>query len=167
MKNPTPSELTWVSLGGNRGPVHETFDRVTQALEALSIIPLMKSPRYWSDPWGEEEQPRFLNQVIGLDVDLGPTDMMAQLHLIEAEHGRDRTQETRWGPRTVDLDLLCWPDQAGTLGKLYLPHPRLHLRRFVLQPWSDVAPHLTPYGLTDTVERLLERCTDTGSIERC
>ena len=70
MKNPTPSELTWVSLGGNRGPVHETL-----------IVPLRpsrpfnhsfnESPRYWSDPWGEEEQPRFLNQVIGLDVDLG------------------------------------------------------------------------------------------------
>ena len=92
--------------------------------------------------------------------------MMAQLHLIEAEHGRDRTQETRWGPRTVDLDLLCWPDQAGLSGNFTCHIP---VSTCVALCYNLVRRR----AASDTIRpdrhrgRLLERCTDTGSIERC
>ena len=167
MRNHSQNDLIWVSLGGNQGRVNDAFDDAIKRIRALSRPEILESPRYWSAPWGKPGQPRFLNQVVGFYAELEPIELMDYLHLIEAENGRDRDRETRWGPRPLDLDLLCWPGRSGTLGTLHLPHPRLHLRRFVLQPWADVGPQVVPCGLSKTVETLLEQCTDTGTIERC
>ncbi len=167
MKHLHADDLVWVGLGGNLGDVHHTCDEALRSLSNVSSAPLTVSDRYISEPWGLGDQPRFLNQVVGLKAHVDdPIEMMTFLHELEAAGGRDRSQETRWGPRFLDLDLLCWPRVAGTFGTLNLPHPRLHLRRFVLQPWSEVAPDLIPFGLTETVEMMLRRCEDSGHIER-
>jgi 2-amino-4-hydroxy-6-hydroxymethyldihydropteridine diphosphokinase len=165
MKVTQKNEFAWVSLGGNLGDTVPALEAAIAQITRISDGPIAASRRYWSEPWGVSDQPRFLNQVIGFCPTASPQETMNRLHEIEADGGRRREEETRWGPRPIDLDLLCWPKVSGRLGTLILPHPRLHQRRFVLQPWAEVAPDLIPFGLSETVERLLDRCTDTGHIE--
>ena len=160
-------ERAWVALGGNQGDVMAAFATAQQEILSVSRGSIIASSVYRSEPWGVSEQPPFLNQVLGFIPTLEPNPMMTFLLSIEARCGRDRARETRWGPRTLDLDLLCWPGQRGTLESVILPHPRLEERRFVLQPWAEIAPGLTPYGLEESIRTLLERCADTGHIERC
>ena len=135
-------------------------------MTTLSDHPLKASPIYRSAPWGLENQAPFLNQVVGLIPKQNPQDLFQELLRIEKEHGRNRPSEIRWGPRSLDLDILSWPGLAGSFDTVVLPHPRLHLRRFVLEPWNDLAPDLIPYGHQTTVQELLNACPDTGEISR-
>ena len=103
------------------------------------------SPIYRSDPVGVTDQPPFLNAVAALDTELDPDALLDVLLDIEAAHGRVR--EVRWGPRTLDLDLIWFEDVARDDARLTLPHPRAHEREFVLRPLCDIAPDLrSPAG---------------------
>lgn len=134
-----------VALGGNLGDVRAVLE---QAVREVAAVPGVRvravSPLVESDPVGGPDQPAFLNAVLLAESTITPARLLAQLHAIEARHGRERT--TRWGPRTLDLDLV----QVGRPGtrsevwaggsSLTLPHPRAHERAFVLAPWSELAP---------------------------
>ncbi len=159
--------LVWVGLGGNRGDVRATLAGARGALAAQSSRPLVCSPVYASAPWGEGDQAVFFNQVVGLAPTGAPRALLAALQAVEARFGRDRAKERRWGPRTLDLDLLCWPGVVSAEAALMLPHPRLAQRRFVLAPWSEVAPALVPFGLGAAVGSLLADCPDGGWVRRC
>ncbi len=154
----------WIGLGGNLGDVPGALEFSRRALAKVSDAPLVCSGVYESEPWGVAEQPPFLNQVLGLVPRLGPVELMAALHALEDECGRRRDE--RWGSRTLDLDLLCWPEPVEAPG-VSLPHPRLHLRRFVLVPWAEVAPRELVVGLGRTVAELLAECPEAGWVRRC
>jgi 2-amino-4-hydroxy-6-hydroxymethyldihydropteridine diphosphokinase len=156
----------WIGLGGNVGDVAKTLAAAQQALTEVAQGPLLSSPLYRSAPWGDVAQACFVNQVIGMIPRLGPEATLSALQEIERAHGRDRERETRWGPRTLDLDLLCWPGITRETARLRLPHPRLAERRFVLAPWASVAPDLVPYGLEHTVAALLAVCSDASWVRR-
>jgi 2-amino-4-hydroxy-6-hydroxymethyldihydropteridine diphosphokinase len=131
---------SFVGLGSNLG------DRERNLLEAvgrLGEIGLVRVSAFRdTDPLGVVDQPNFLNAVAELSSDLSPRELLDRLLEIELELGRDRTKAERWGPRTIDLDLLLYGDEVIDEPGLTLPHPRLAQRRFVLEPLHELAPDL-------------------------
>ena len=104
------------------------------------------SPIYRSLPVGMTDQPPFLNAVAALDTELGPDALLDVLLAVEAAHGRVR--DVRWGPRTLDLDLVWFEGVVRDDPRLTLPHPRAHEREFVLRPLCDLAPDLLLHSRT-------------------
>ena len=100
------------------------------------------SRSYWTEPVGDAGQPEFLNAVAELETSLEPLELLAELQRIEVDHGRVRDAERRWGPRTLDLDLLLYDHAVLRLPGLVVPHPRMSQRAFVLVPLADLAPAL-------------------------
>lgn len=134
-----------IALGGNVGDVLATLTDAVAAIADLQGVRVRAvSPLVETDPVGGPQQPVYLNAVLLADLTGAPGDLLSGLHAIEAAHGRQR--ETRWGARTLDLDIIQ-VGQPGTRGELRsgdplltLPHPRAHERAFVLVPWSVVDP---------------------------
>ena len=158
-----PDDLIWIGLGTNQGDPKLMIQGAHHALQELSKNPLHLSPIYKTQPWGYTDQPPFFNQVIGLKplVD-HPELILDALQKIELEFNRQRL--IRWGPRTLDLDLLAWSDLTWSSPHLILPHPRLHLRRFVLIPWADLAPSFYINGYCRTVQELMLSCPDQSVL---
>jgi 2-amino-4-hydroxy-6-hydroxymethyldihydropteridine diphosphokinase len=136
----------FVALGGNLG---DTRAYLRQALEALAALPqsrlLAHSRFYRTPPWGLREQPPFLNAAAALDTSLAPHALLDALLDIERTAGRVREGE-RWGPRTLDLDLLHMDGVRVHDDRLTLPHPRIAERAFVLLPLAELAPDLALPG---------------------
>lgn len=155
----------WIGLGGNLGDVQQTLASACIAIRELSSDELIISPIYESEPWGIADQPVFLNQVVGIVPNALPGKTLSTLLDIERRHGRIRGQ--KWGPRTLDLDILSWPDITMESEALTLPHPRLTERGFVLAPWADVAPNLIPFGMSQTINDMLGALDGSGWVRRC
>ena len=124
-----------IGLGGNVGTQDEIVERFCRAREAIAQLGRVRSaPLFRTAPIGPA-QPAFLNTAVALDAaDMQPAELLAIIHEIEAQLGRRRRQEERWGPRTIDLDVLVWDDRTIDLPELRIPHPRLRARRFALAP---------------------------------
>jgi 2-amino-4-hydroxy-6-hydroxymethyldihydropteridine diphosphokinase len=130
-----------IALGGNVGEVRDTFKKaIANILGMTQAALLARSSDYATPPWGDQQQARFVNACIEIDTSLDPHALLFTLHKIEAKFGRDRTRETRWGPRTLDLDLIAYDDVKLDKPELTLPHPRLFERAFVLVPLTEIAP---------------------------
>ena len=130
-----------IALGGNVGDVRATFKRAIAHICGMAQAALLaRSSDYATPPWGEENQPRFINACIEIETSLDPHALLFVLHKIEKKFGRDRTAERRWGPRTLDLDLIAYDDVSLQTPELTLPHPRLFERAFVLVPLVEIAP---------------------------
>ena len=130
-----------VSLGSNRG------DRLTLLAGAVESVGRLGetvglSSLYQTEPWGGVEQDDFYNAVMVLDTDYDPYFLLGALHGIEARHGRtrERTRERKWGPRTLDLDLILYGEERWQLGWLTVPHPHYRSRRFVAEPLAEAWP---------------------------
>jgi 2-amino-4-hydroxy-6-hydroxymethyldihydropteridine diphosphokinase len=132
----------YVGLGANLGPRETTIQAAVALLAAEEGIQVVaQSTLHETDPVGTVDQPRFLNGVVALDTTLSPRELLDVLLRVERELGRVRDGE-RWGPRTIDLDLLVHGSQVVDEPGLHVPHPRLHERRFALEPLADLAPDL-------------------------
>ena len=130
-----------VAFGGNVGDVRDTIDRAIERLcDGKTIRLLARSSDYETPPWGVTDQPAFVNCVISVDTALIPQELLKRAQIIEVSLGRDRAKETRWGPRTIDIDLLTYADIALDTPELTLPHPRLFERAFMLLPLADLGP---------------------------
>lgn len=106
---------------------------------------VLASRLYRSPPWGISDQPEFINAVAALETGLAPEQLLLALQDVERAHGR-RRDGPRWGPRTLDLDLLLMDDRVIRSDRLSLPHPRMHERAFVLLPLRELAPDLIVPG---------------------
>ena len=106
-----------------------------------------RSSDYATPPWGVEDQPSFVNCCAALDTRLTPHELLARAQEIERAFGRDRTNERRWGPRTLDIDLIAYDDVSMNDATLTLPHPRLFERAFVLMPLAEIAAERMIAGL--------------------
>ncbi|MFB0627659.1 2-amino-4-hydroxy-6-hydroxymethyldihydropteridine diphosphokinase [Streptomyces sp. AB3(2024)] len=139
----TLSNPKWavVALGSNLG---NRLDTLQGAVDALGDTPGLRvkavSPVYETEPWGVEpgSQPSYLNAVIAVKTTLPPSSLLERAHAIEEAY--DRVREERWGPRTIDVDIVAYADVVSDDPVLTLPHPRAHLRAFVLAPWHDIDP---------------------------
>src|ERR1051325_4164353 len=130
-----------IALGGNVGDVRATFDKAIANICGMAQAALLaRSSDYATPPWGETEQDRFINACIEIETSLDPHALLFTLHRIEQKFGRDRQKEMRWGPRTLDLDLLAYDDVTLDRPELTLPHPRLFERAFVLVPLAEIVP---------------------------
>lgn len=132
---------TLIALGGNVGDVRATFPKaISNILGMAQATLLARSSDYRTPPWGEEAQDPFINACVEVETSLDPHALLFTLHKIEKRFGRDRAKEQRWGPRTLDLDLLAYDDAVINQPDLTLPHPRLFERAFVLVPLAEIAP---------------------------
>jgi 2-amino-4-hydroxy-6-hydroxymethyldihydropteridine diphosphokinase len=131
----------YVGLGANLGPREVTLLRAVDLLGAARGVEVVAvSQLRETAPVGVVDQPPFLNGAVALDTTLGPRELLELLLRVERELGRVRTE--RWGPRTVDLDLLVYGDEVVDEPGLRVPHPRLAERRFALEPLAELAPEL-------------------------
>jgi 2-amino-4-hydroxy-6-hydroxymethyldihydropteridine diphosphokinase len=128
------AEVAYVGLGSNLG------DREAAIRSAAGLIGARRlSQIVETEPWGNEEQPRFLNAVAEVETELEPRALLDLLLEVERQLGRER-DGTHWGPRTIDLDLLLYGDRVIDEPGLTVPHPFLHERLFVLEPLAELAP---------------------------
>jgi 2-amino-4-hydroxy-6-hydroxymethyldihydropteridine diphosphokinase len=131
----------FVGLGSNQDDPPVQLAKAVEALAELPETRLMAvSPQYWTAPVGDDQQPEFLNAVVELETALEPLALLIELQRIEDRHGRTRDPGRRWGPRTLDLDLLLFDHRVVRCPELVVPHTRLAQRAFVLVPLSDLAP---------------------------
>ncbi|MGH8271919.1 MAG: 2-amino-4-hydroxy-6-hydroxymethyldihydropteridine diphosphokinase [Gammaproteobacteria bacterium] len=152
----------WIGLGSNLGDSRAAIERAFTELGELPASELQKHSRlYCSKPWGPVPQPDFVNAVAALETALAPEVLLDELLAIESRHGRERGE--RWGPRTLDLDLLLYGDETISTPRLQVPHPRLAERAFVLAPFAELAPDLQVPG-AGTVMELLSRVEQGGVI---
>jgi 2-amino-4-hydroxy-6-hydroxymethyldihydropteridine diphosphokinase len=153
-----------IALGGNVGDVRQTFRKAIANICGMTQAALVaRSSDYATPPWGEENQDRFVNACIEIDTRLDPHALLFTLHKIEKKFGRDRSKETRWGPRTLDLDLIAYDDAVLDKPELTLPHPRLFERAFVLVPLAEIAPDRLIAGRTPAAALA---AISTAGIER-
>lgn len=156
-----------IALGGNVGDVRATFQKaISNICGMMQATLLSRSSDYATPPWGELDQDRFINACIEIETSLDPHALLFTLHKIEKKFGRDRAKEHRWGPRTLDLDLIAYDDASINQPDLTLPHPRLFERAFVLVPLAEIVPDRLISGRavrdalkgvsTDGIERLPE-----------
>jgi 2-amino-4-hydroxy-6-hydroxymethyldihydropteridine diphosphokinase len=151
------SVIAYVGLGSNLG---EPVAHVQQALAQLDAIHqtrlIVASRLYRTAPLGPQDQPDFINAVAGLQTRLAPRNLLDELQRLEAAHGRVR-EGLRWGPRTLDLDILLYDDLQMDEPDLRIPHPGMAMRAFVLKPLQELAADLIIPGL-GSLEALLATC---------
>lgn len=178
-----------LSLGGNEGDVAGTIAEALQRLKHL-VGPLVSlSPLYESEPWGfDHTVPNFLNACAVFDTTLSPSQVLAIAMRVEKQLGRQRAAENSAAPpvktgdhpsdtdcldssagrsyssRPIDIDILFYDSCVISASDLQVPHPRLHLRRFVLKPLADLMPDFMHPDVHRTVASLLDACPDTGAV---
>jgi 2-amino-4-hydroxy-6-hydroxymethyldihydropteridine diphosphokinase len=146
----------YVGLGANLGPSEVTILRAVELLGATEGVEVLELSRLReTEPVGVVDQPAFLNGAVALETSLSPEELLDVMLRIERELGRVRGE--RWGPRTIDLDLLVYGDAIVDAPGLRVPHPRLHERKFALEPLAELDPELDIPGLgkvSDALARL-------------
>lgn len=154
----------YIGLGSNVGDREGSLREAVRRLEAeVGRVPL-RSGIYRTEPVEVVDQAEFLNQVVGLETGLDAEPLLHRLLDLERGMGRVRTRDK--GPRTIDLDLLLLGDRIVSAPGLEVPHPRLHLRRFVLVPLVEIAPDLVHPRLGRRFAELLAECPDTAVVVR-
>ena len=135
----------FIGLGGNIGEPAVAFRAAVAELRGLGLVAGVSS-LYDSAPRDSFDQPRFLNAALELQTDLEPIDLLNELKRLELALGRD-PQGRRWGPRVIDLDILAIDGECvtDTEHDLIVPHPRIHERRFALEPIAELDPTLKPW----------------------
>ncbi len=151
----------FIGLGSN---LEDPYQQVSTALQELATLPATRvsarSSLYSSLPMGPADQPVYINAVARLETQLSAAALLDALQAIEAQHGRVRNGE-RWGPRTLDLDILLYADEQIETVRLRVPHPGIAERNFVLQPLAEIAPTLEIPAL-GAVRELLLQCPNAG-----
>lgn len=154
------NQVVFLSLGSNLGDRQKNLIAVENLLPPQVIVK-ERSPIYETEPWGYQEQPRFLNQVLSVTTSLSPWDLLTYLNDIEKSIGRKPS--FRYGPREVDIDILLYGDQEIVQENLIIPHERLTERAFVLAPLADLAPELILPGSKNTIAGILDTI-DTSDV---
>lgn len=142
---------TGSNMGDARAHLQSVVDEFADELVAQSSI-------YATAPWGVTDQPDFLNQALLIDVAASPKELLARCQDLEGR--ADRVRERRWGPRTLDVDIVWIEGYESDDPELTVPHPRAHLRRFVLEPWAEIDPGARLGGAS--ISNLLDELEDQG-----
>lgn len=157
-----PSRI-FLGLGSNEGDrlgflsraVHELHQSLSLSIQSVSSV-------YETEPVGYDNQKWFLNAVIEAESATSPETLLSVIG--DVENNLLRRRDVRWGPRTIDVDILCFGKQIIATTELRIPHPRLKERRFVLEPFAEIAPEWICPGTAHSIERLLQECRDNHSV---
>ena len=142
-----------IALGSNLGNRELYIDSaVAELAKVIEITHL--STNHETDPVGGPEQPKYLNAIAIAETELDPRELL--IIRLESENRLGRKREVRWGPRTIDLDLIVFGDEVIDSEVLVLPHPRAHERKFVLEPWLEIDPDAYIPGIGE-IESILQR----------
>jgi len=153
----------FLSLGSNLGDRLGNLRRAIKKLKESDEIEVEEiSPVYETEPVGGQDQGWYLNLVLRVQTSLEPLALLEQLRSVEDGMGRSR--EEKWGPRKIDLDILLLDDRVVDSERLTIPHPRMHERKFVLVPLTQIAPELLHPRLHKSVEELLTFCRDESEV---
>lgn len=162
------SNFAWIAIGSNQGNSLAIYKEAVVRLgnHPMGLRLVAQSSAYRTQPVGPVRQPWFVNGVVQIESRWGPQTLMRILQRIEAGFGRNRQREKRWGPRRLDLDLLFCGQRIIRRPELKIPHPQLHLRRFVLVPLAEISPALVHPIIGKTVDMLLRDVDDVARVER-
>ena len=148
----------YLLTGSNQGNRSGWLDLARKYLEEKAGPIVVQSGIYQTAAWGKTDQPDFLNQVLCIDTELTPIQLLASIHILENQAGRERIE--KWGPRTLDVDILFYDDEIVNLPELTIPHPALAERRFTLVPLAEIAPKKVHPILKQSMYELLAQCPD-------
>jgi 2-amino-4-hydroxy-6-hydroxymethyldihydropteridine diphosphokinase len=157
------SEIAYLSLGSNVGNREENLRKAIRRLETIGRITSV-SGFYETEPVEFTDQPWFVNCAAAVEVGKTPMQLLCELLRIEQEMGRQRTQKK--GPRTIDIDILLYDELIVNTADLTIPHPAMHLRRFVLEPLAEIASESRHPVLQKTVRELLEELPAGQRVSR-
>jgi 2-amino-4-hydroxy-6-hydroxymethyldihydropteridine diphosphokinase len=159
-----PWHTAYLGIGSNMGNrqamLNEAIWLTDQELGEVQRF----SSMYETSAWGNTEQQAFLNQAIKIRTPFSPQWLMQKILQVEKQMGRKRME--KWGPRSIDIDILFYDQKIQHSQGLVIPHPQLHLRRFVLVPMVEIAPSLKHPILGKNMRQLLMECPDTGTVRR-
>lgn len=154
----------YLLTGGNMGDRLNYLERARAAVNAAVGPVRAASSVYETAAWGLEDQPSFYNQVLRVDTELGAPDVLHTVLDIEQSLGRRR--DAKYGPRTIDIDILFFNEDVIDLPGLVVPHPQMAFRRFVLAPLNELAPGKLHPVLKKTVGALLADCPDKLAVHK-
>ncbi|UCE78646.1 MAG: 2-amino-4-hydroxy-6-hydroxymethyldihydropteridine diphosphokinase [Nitrospiraceae bacterium] len=144
----------FLGIGSNIGDRQKQCEKALELLQEYGLRIAARSSLYRTEPWGKKEQPWFFNMAIEGTTDYSPHALLDLIKKIEDELGRQ--ESVRWGPRSIDIDILLYDDIILNGHELVIPHPLMHEREFVLRPLSEIAPDKTHPVLTKPVKDLLQ-----------
>lgn len=156
------STLVYLGLGSNLGDRAAHLERAVVLLEAGGVRTRARSSTWLTEPVGGPPQGWYLNAVLAGETALSPEGLLALC--LETERKMGRVRGERFGPRTIDIDLLLHGEERRDSPELVVPHPRLHERLFVLAPLVEIAPDVRHPGLGLTAAELYRRCPDTALV---
>lgn len=160
------AERIFLSLGSNLG---DRAENMAEALKRLGNQPRIAvvnaSHAYETEPVGVENQPAFFNMAAEIETDLAPLELLNVAKKIESELGRKPTE--RWGPRTIDIDIVLWGNRVSETGRVSLPHKEFRTRDFVLAPLSEIAPDVVDPVTGRTIADLAAQPRLEGQCKRC
>ncbi len=156
---------TVVLLGGNLGDSKALFAKAIRLLGENGFSLLTKSKLYRSSAWGYESENCYLNQVILFETEKDPQQLLKVTLVVEKELGRIRKIEKNYTDRPIDIDILYLNDQIIENDNLIIPHPRLHLRKFTLEPLVEILPYFIHPILKKDHKSLLLLCPDSNTVE--
>ncbi len=159
-------EKVFIELGGNIGNVRATFDIAIEKINETIGQIIKTSSRYETEPWGNKKQAYFLNQIICAETNLNPDEVLKKILEIENLLGRKRKKNNQSAPRTIDIDILFYGDKIINTDNLIIPHPRLHLRNFVLTPLMEIAPGFIHPSFNKKIKDLLKSNTDSSIVRK-
>ena len=151
-----------IAMGSNKGDRLTFFQEALEKIDELGQITAVAS-LYQSSAYGFTNQSDFYNSVIVLKTDMAPKQLLIELKKIEKQVGR--TENIRWGPREIDLDIILYNQRQLNYKELTIPHPDFHNRIFVLQPLAEIEPELRVPGMNKSISNLLNKCKDKTIIE--
>jgi 2-amino-4-hydroxy-6-hydroxymethyldihydropteridine diphosphokinase len=155
--------IAYLLTGGNSGNRQDYLGKALAALQKENVL-LAASAIYQTAAWGKEDQPDFLNQAVKIHTLLRPTDLLH--HVLDIEHSLGRTRDIKYGPRSIDIDILFYDDRTIEEPNLVVPHPYLQDRRFALECLAEIAPEHVHPVFGKTIRQLLEECSDPLPVHR-
>ena len=156
--------ITVLSLGSNVGDRLNYLTLSKTAIQNYIGSIQFSSNIYETEPWGIDNQDSYLNQVVAVQTDRTPNDLLDKIHLIERELGRIR--RVHYGPRTIDIDILYYGERIIDIENLKIPHPHIQKRRFILVPLSEILPQIQHPLLKKTNQELLDMVKDEGKVTK-
>lgn len=157
------NDCIFLSLGTNTGDRLANLEKARAAIKMFGNI-ISLSSTYQTEAWGKTDQPAFYNQVIEISTALSPVALLSAFLAIEIELGRVR--EEKWGPRTIDIDILFYGSTLVNQENLILPHPGIADRKFVLVPLNEIASEFIHPVYKKNISELLRACPDSLAVEK-